>query len=245
MNNRDVMAIISARLLEDQQRVLVGVGTPNVAANLAKRLHAPNLVMIYESGIIDARPKKLPLSIGDGTLVEESLAVLPMGELFSQYLQTGWIDIGFLGAAQIDSRGNLNSTTIGSYEHPTIRLAGSGGAADIAHHARRTITILPHSRERFAAKIDFVTSPGHPPGGCRPDGGGPWRVVTDLGLFGFDSEGEMICLSLMPSHTYEEILDMSGWHIPFQSPLSVVPDPSSEEIRVLQSLYDTLPGGAL
>lgn len=237
------MAIVSARLLQDNQRVLVGVGTPNVAANIAKRLHAPNLVMIYESGVIDALPQKLPLSIGDGTLVDQALAVLPMSELFSHYLQTGWIDIGFLGAAQIDSRGNLNSTVIGPYSHPKVRLAGSGGAADIAFHAHRTIIILPHSRDRFAPRLDFITSPGHPRNSAHPNGRGPWRVVTDLGLFGFDERGEMICLGLMPGHTYEEILDQSGWKIPKAAPLAQVPEPTSRELQVLNALYATLPGG--
>jgi glutaconate CoA-transferase subunit B len=243
MNSRDMMAIASARLLQDHQRVLVGVGTPNIAANIAKRLHAPNLVMIYESGVIDAMPKKLPLSIGDGTLVDEALAVLPMGELFSHYLQTGWIDIGFLGAAQIDSRGNLNSTVIGPYTHPKVRLAGSGGAADIACHARRTIILLPHTRDRFAAELDFITSPGHPRHGAHPDGRGPWRVVTDLGMFGFDERGEMVCLALMPGHTYEEILDHSGWQSPRAASLEQVSEPTSREVQTWQALYATLPGG--
>ncbi|MGC8474630.1 MAG: CoA-transferase, partial [Candidatus Dormibacteria bacterium] len=120
------MAVVAARLLRDRERVLVGVGLPNLAANLAKRLHAPNLVMIYESGVIDAEPEGLPLSIGDPDLVRTSLCVLPMAQLFSEYLQTGWVDVGFLGGAQVDRRGNINSTVIGSYDSPTVRLAGSG-----------------------------------------------------------------------------------------------------------------------
>jgi len=130
-SNRDWMIMAAARLLKNGERVLVGVGVPNIAANLAKRLHAPDLVLVYESGVIDARPRKLPLSIGDGTLVKDALAVLPMGELFSQYIQTGWIDVGFLGAAQIDASGNLNSTVIGPYDAPRVRLAGAGGAPEV------------------------------------------------------------------------------------------------------------------
>ncbi len=243
-SNRDGMIIAAARLLRNGERVLVGVGVPNIAANLAKRLDAPGLVLVYESGVIDARPERLPLSIGDGTLVDATLAVLPMGELFSHYLLTGWIDVGFLGAAQIDASGNLNSTVIGEYRHPKVRLAGAGGAPEIATSARRTIIVMEHSRDRFPAHIDFITSPGHPSGRRRPDGRGPWRVVSSLGLFGFDEQGHMGLLALLPDHTYEEVLDRSGWRIPrLVDPVPVLLPPRAEEAATLAALRATLPKG--
>lgn len=243
-SNRDFMIIAASRLLKNGERVLVGVGVPNIAANLAKRLDAPDLVLVYESGVIDATPDRLPLSIGDGTLVEGALAVLPMGELFSHYLLTGWIDVGFLGAAQIDASGNLNSTVIGSYASPKVRLAGAGGAPEIATSAQRTVIVMDHSRDRFPAHIDFVTSPGHPPGRKRPDGRGPWRVVTNLGLFGFNEEGEMGLLALLPGHSHEEVLDLSGWRIPrLVHPTPLIAEPRREEETALAALRATLPKG--
>ncbi len=238
------MIIAAARLLKNGERVLVGVGVPNIAANLAKRLDAPDLVLVYESGVIDARPERLPLSIGDGTLVDAALAVLPMGELFSHYLLTGWIDVGFLGAAQIDASGNLNSTVIGEYQQPKVRLAGAGGAPEIATSARRTIIVMEHSRDRFPAKIDFITSPGHPAGHRRPDGRGPWRVVSSLGVFGFNEAGVMGVLALLPGHTYEEVLDLSGWRIPLMAdPTPYLPATRAEEESTLAALRATLPKG--
>lgn len=243
-SNRDWMIIAAARLLENGQRVLVGVGIPNIAANLAKGLHAPDLVLVYESGVIDARPARLPLSIGDGTLVEAALAVLPMGELFSQYLGTGWIDVGFLGAAQIDASGNLNSTVIGAYDHPRVRLAGAGGAPEIATSAKKTIIVMEHSRDRFPQQLDFITTPGHPPGSRRADGRGPWRVVSSLGVFGFDANGQMVLLALLPGHTYEEVLDLSGWRIPALAyPIPRLVPPTEAEESTLAALRATLPKG--
>lgn len=245
-SDRDQMIVAAARLLKNGERVLVGVGIPNIAANLAKRLDAPDLMLVYESGVIDARPHHLPLSIGDGTLVEDALAVLPMRELFFHYLMAGWIDVGFLGAAQIDVYGNLNSTVIGPYNNPRVRLAGAGGAPEIATSAGRTIIVMEHGRDRFVKAVDFVTSIGHVPGRRRSQGGGPWRVVSSLGVFGFDAAGRMQLLQLLPGHTYEEVLDLSGWHIPLRSSkISTVEPPTKRELTQLQQLYDTLPKGAM
>lgn len=234
--DRNLIAAVAARLLADRQRVLVGVGLPNVAANLAKRLHAPGLVLVYESGVIDARPSELPLSIGDPALVEDALAMPTMSEFFRHYLQPGWIDVGFLGGAQIDRRGNLNSTVIGDYARPRVRLSGSGGAADIAALARRTIVLMPHERHRFPERVDFVTSPGHPPVGLRPDGGGPWRVVTDLGLFGFGDDGEMELMALMPGHTVDDVRAATGWPIRVRPDLGRLEPPTPAEEAVLAQL---------
>lgn len=240
---RDAMVVAAARLLTGNERVLVGVGVPNVAANLAKRLHAPDLVLIYESGVIDARPERLPLSIGDATLVEHALAVLPMAELFFHYLATGWIDVGFLGAAQMDRYGNLNSTVIGDYGSPRVRLSGAGGAPEIASGARRTIIVMEHRRDRLPAQIDFITTVGHSPGHRRADGRGPWRVVTDLGVFGFDLAGELQLMALLPGHTYEEVLDHSGWRIPLASDsVSTIAPVTEEEWAALEALQHSLKG---
>ncbi len=228
------LAVGGARLLRDGERVLVGVGTPNLAANIAKRLHAPRLVLIYESGVVDAAPPKLPLSIGDPDLVRTSLCVLPIHDLFSQYLQTGWIDVGFMGGAQIDRRGNLNSTVIGPYESPTARLAGSGGAADIASFARRTIVLMPHDLRRFPEHVDFVTSPGHPPGARRPNG--PATVVTDLGSFDYDEDGEMRLVALHPGVTVEEVRAKTGWPLRIAPRIEEIPPPTPDELRVLGEL---------
>ena len=233
-NRLDEMAVVGSRLLHDGERVLVGVGLPNLAANLAKRLHSPRLVLVYESGVIDAYPPRLPLSIGDPDLVRTSLCVLPIGDLFSQYLQTGWVDVGFLGGAQIDRRGNLNSTVIGPYEHPKTRLAGSGGAADIASFARRTIVLMPHDRRRFPAHVDFITSPGHPPDGRRANG--PDAVVTDLGLFDFDKDGEMRLVALYPEVSVADVQENTGWEVRVAPELARIAPPTAEELRVLQDL---------
>ncbi|PSR23889.1 MAG: 3-oxoadipate--succinyl-CoA transferase subunit B [Sulfobacillus acidophilus] len=245
-SDRDQMIVTAARLLNNNERVLVGVGIPNIAANLAKRLGAPDLVLVYESGVIDANPDQLPLSIGDGTLVRNALGVLPMRELFFHYLMAGWIDVGFLGAAQIDVYGNLNSTIIGSYDAPRVRLAGAGGASEIATSARRTIIVMEHARDRFVERVDFVTSVGHEPGAIHSQGPGPWRVVSSLGVFGFDARGRMQLLQLLPGHTYEEVLDLSGWAIP-RAPHAIptVPAPTDRELAQLGHLYATLPKGVV
>ncbi len=228
------LAILGARLLREGERVLVGVGTPNLAANIAKRLHASHLVLVYESGVIDANPPRLPLSIGDPDLVRTSLCVIPIHDLFSQYLQTGWIDVGFLGGAQIDRRGNLNSTVIGPYDHPKVRLAGSGGAADIASFARRTIVLMPHDLRRFPAEVDFVTSPGHPPEGRRENG--PAAVVTDLGLFDFDEDGEMRLVALHPEVSVADVQAATGWPLRIAPDVAEIAPPTAEELAVLEEL---------
>lgn len=233
-SRRGEMAVVGARLLRDGERVLVGVGLPNLAANIAKRLHAPHLVLIYESGVIDAYPPKLPLSIGDPDLVRTSLCVLPIADLFSQYLQTGWIDVGFLGGAQIDRNGNLNSTVIGPYDHPKVRLAGSGGAADIASFARRTIVLMPHGLQRFPASVDFITSPGHPAGRRRADG--PAAVVTDLGLFDFDEQGEMRLTAVYPGVSVAEVQANTGWPVKVAMELGEIPPLTAEEKALLAEL---------
>lgn len=235
VTRKDEMAIVGSRLLKDGERVLVGVGIPNLSANIAKRLHAPHLCLIYESGVIDARPSTLPQSIGDPALVRGALTTLPMGELFSQYLQTGWVDVGFLGGAQIDRRGNLNSTVIGDYDHPKVRLSGSGGAADIASFAKRTIVLMPQELSRFPHKVDFITSAGHPPVGRR-QGAGPAAVVTDMGLFDFDETGDMRLTALYEGVRPEAVEERLGWPLIRMADLGVIPHPTQEELNVLDGL---------
>jgi glutaconate CoA-transferase subunit B len=233
-NDRARMIVAAARLLRDHECVLVGVGQPNLAANLAKRLYAPGLVLMYESGIIDARPAKLPLSIGDAELVRDALAVMPMGEFFAYYLQGGRIDVGFIGGAQIDRWGNVNSTVIGPYHHPTTRLAGSGGAADIAALAHRLIIMTPHERRRFPATVDFVTAVGHR--GGRDPHRGPWKVVTDLGQMGFAEDGEMVLEAIFPGVSVAMVQAETGWPLRCAPDLAVLAEPTPEELALLSAL---------
>src|SRR2546430_1628552 len=155
-----MMAAVAARELRDGEVVFVGIGLPNLACNLARRRHAPNLVLIYESGAVGATPERLPISIGDPALVTNSLSVCSMFEVFNYYLQGGLIDVGFLQGAQIDRFGNLNTTVVGNYQQPEVRLPGSGGACEIAILAKKVFIIAPQSRRTFPAKLDFLTSPG-------------------------------------------------------------------------------------
>ena len=191
----ELMISRSAQELENDDTVLVGVGVPNLACNLAKRTGTPDLEMIYESGTIDSNPSKLPLSIGDPVLATNAGSIVPMTQGFGNYLQAGRIDVGFLGGAQIDRRGNINSTVIGDYDDPKVRLPGSGGACEIASNTHRTIIIAPHQKRRFPEEVDFVTSPGYANGreGRRELGlrGGPEAVITDKAVMRFDESGEM------------------------------------------------------
>src|SRR5439155_3988314 len=191
----EMMIVVAARQLEGERVCFVGVGPPNIACNLAKRTVAPDIELVYEAGVFGAAPTRLPLSIGDPTLVTRSLSVTSMFELFAYYLQRGLIDVGFLAGAQIDRFGNLNTTVIGDYAAPKVRLPGSGGACEIAINAKQIFVMMPQSTRSFVKLLDFRTSPGHLAGaGSRPAGwgAGPIVVVTGLGVYGFDgATGEM------------------------------------------------------
>src|SRR5262245_858092 len=205
----ELMTINAARLLRDGDVVFVGVGLPNLACNLARRTHAPNLTMIYEAGVVGAQPARLPLSIGDPTLVTGAASVCSMYEIFAFYLQRGLIDVGFLGGAQIDRFGNVNATVVGDYEHPKVRLPGSGGSAEIAAWAARTYLLTPHQKRRFPERCDFVTGAGYLTGQpARRErglpGGGPQAVVTDLGLLEPDASGELVLAALHPGKIADE-----------------------------------------
>jgi glutaconate CoA-transferase subunit B len=240
---QELMAITAARALRDREVVFVGVGLPNLACNLARQLHAPHLQLVYESGVFGAVPDRLPLSIGDPCLVSGALSVCSLADLFLYYLQRGLVDVGFLGAAQIDRFGNINTTVVGSYESPQVRLPGSGGACEIALLARKIFVIARQSPRVFVERVDFVTSPGFD-GGRRADGAcgrGPELVVTDLATYGFAADsGEMRIRSLHPGVGYDEVRAATGWPIPPPDGLTVTCEPIAEELRLLR---DMDPGG--
>lgn len=242
-NATELMIINAARLLKDGDQVFVGVGIPNLACNLARRTHAPNLQMIYEAGIIGARPKRLPLSIGDPTLVSGALSVCSMFEVFSLYLQRGNIDVGFLGGAQIDQFGNINATVIGDYAHPKVRLPGSGGSMEIAAWANRCYIITPHQLRRFPARVDFHTSAGFLDGGdarakTGVRGSGPQAVVTNLGILKPDANGELVLAALHPGCSFEQAQANTGWALKQAEELEVTSAPTEEELRILREELD-------
>jgi glutaconate CoA-transferase subunit B len=233
----EMMVVTAARRLRDEERVLVGIGLPNLAANLARLSHAPRITLIYEAGVVGARPRRLPLSIGDPCLVEGARAVIAMHELFSLYLQGGRVDVGFLEAAQVDRFGNLNSTVIGSYDRPRVRLPGSGGACDIALLARRTLIMIPHRLERFPERVDFITSPGHIARRAIPwAGGGPEAVITDLGVLEFDTTGEMYLTAVHPGVDESTIRTRTGWPLRCTTDIEQTPPPTPEELTILRAL---------
>jgi glutaconate CoA-transferase subunit B len=243
----EIMIAASARQLAGAQNCFVGVGLPNIVCNLAQRTVAQSLQLVYESGVFGARPQRLPLSIGDPTLATGATAITSMFELFAFYLQAGLIDVAFLGGAQIDRFGNLNTTVIGSYDRPKVRLPGSGGACEIAIHARQILVIMRQAPRSFVDTLHFRTSPGHS-GDPAHDaargwwGSGPTSVVTDLGTYGFDGEtGEMTLLTLHPGVTLEDVRDNMGWEPKVSDHLGETPPPTEEELRLIREELD--PGG--
>lgn len=242
-NSTELMIINAARLLRDGDQVFVGVGIPNLACNLARRTHAPNLQMIYEAGVIGARPERLPLSIGDPTLVSGATAICSMYDVFTLYLQRGNVDVGFLGGAQIDQFGNINATVIGDYFHPKVRLPGSGGSMEIAAWANRCYIITPHQKRRFPARVDFHTSAGFLDGnGAREKSGvrgkGPQAVVTNLGILAPNAAGELILSALHPGCTIEQVQENTGWELKISQNLEQTEPPQQEELRILRQELD-------
>lgn len=215
-----VMRIAAARALRGHRNCFVGIGAPSAAANLARRLHNPELVLIYESGTIGAKPEFLPLSIGDGELAETADTVVSVPEIFAYWLQAGRIDVGFLGAAQIDRFGRLNSTVIGAYDHPRVRLPGAGGAPEIAAAAREILVMLAHRPEAFVEELDFVTSVGRPS-----------RVITDLGVLVPDpGSGELMLSHVHPGVSVDQVRQATGWT------LRVAPDVAETEPATVAEL---------
>ncbi len=242
-SSAELMIVNAARLLKDGDVVFVGVGQPNLACNLAKRTHAPNLVMIYEAGVIGAEPERLPLSIGDPTLVSGSLSVVSMYDIFANYLQRGNVDVGFMGGAQIDKYGNINATVIGEYEHPKVRLPGSGGSQEIAAWANRCYIMTPHQKRRFPEKVEFMTSAGFMNGrsdrasrGLR--GGGMVGVVTDIGFMKPDETGEMILTALHPGKTIDEAKANTGWNLKSAEQVKTTRPVTKKELNILRTELD-------
>ena len=238
----EMMAVAAARRLADGAVCFVGIGVPSRAANLARATHAPNAVLIYESGTIGAKPEHLPLSIGDGELAETADVVVSVPEIFSYWLQGGRIDVGFLGAAQIDRFGNLNSTVIGDYDEPKVRLPGGGGAPEIAAWCRETFVILRQSARTFVERLDFRTTVGHGDGvGSRErlgfGGAGVTCVVTDLGLLEPDPDtAELTLTELHPGVTVDEAREATGWQLRVAEDVHESAEPMTEELAALRSL---------
>jgi len=240
----EMMTVAAARLLWDGCVCFVGIGLPSAAANLACHTHAPGLVLIYESGTIGSRPDVLPLSIGDGELAETAAAVVSLPEIFAYWLQGGRIDVGFLGAAQIDRFGNLNSTVIGDYARPRTRLPGAGGAPEIASHAKRTFVVLKQSPRSFVPKLDFRTSMGFLDGsGSRARtgvaGAGPQVVITDYGVLKPEPESEELQLvARFEGVTVDAARAATGWPLNVAAIVDLVAPPSDDELRVLRDLHE-------
>jgi glutaconate CoA-transferase subunit B len=239
---KEMMVCQAARQLRDGEVVFVGIGLPNLACNLARKRHAPNLVLLYESGAVGAVPERLPISIGDPALVTNSLSVCSMYDVFSLYLQGGRIDVGFLQGAQIDRFGNLNTTIVGTYEAPDVRLPGSGGACEIAIHAKKVLVVCPQSRRAFPERVDFLTSPGFVDGpGARArlgmPGGGPASVITDLAVYDFE-EGEMRLVSLHPGCELDRVRASTGWDLRVSPELRATDPPEAEELRIIREELD-------
>lgn len=238
----EIMSVVASRQLRDGQVCFVGIGLPSEAANLARLTHAPNVILIYESGTIATRPEVLPLSIGDGELAEQADLVVSVPEIFAYWLQAGRVDVGFLGAAQIDRYGNLNSTVIGDYDDPKVRLPGAGGAPEIASSAGEVIVMLRHSARTFVPAVDFITSYGFGRDGEGREGhrgAGPAVVITDLGVLRPDPrDHELELVAIHPGVEVEQVKESTGWPLRVSEDLAITDAPTAEELRVLRDLVE-------
>ncbi len=241
----ELMIVSASRALQDSRVVFVGVGLPNIACNLARRSHSPHMELVYESGIFGAHPARLPLSIGDPTLVSDATSVTSIADLFMLYLQGGLVDVALLGGAQIDRFGNLNTSVIGDYAHPKVRLPGSGGACEIAINAQEIFMIMRLSKRAFVEKLDFLTSPGHLDGGDARQklglpGAGPQVVITDRALFDFDNENrEMTLTEVAPGETAASIQSFVGWPLRISPNLREMAPPTPDELTIIRQQLDT------
>jgi len=244
----ELMVVRASQELANSEIVFVGIGLPNLACVLARETHAPNLFMIYESGAIGTTPERLPISIGDPCLVTGSLSIVSQADIFQTYLQSGRIEVGFLGGAQIDRWGNINTTVIGDYENPSIRLPGSGGACEIAAHSRKLLIVMKMSAKTFVDRCDYITSPGHkyyPNKDSEPrsrsefnlPGPGPTKVVTDLGVLEF-IDGEMTLTEIYPNVTAEDVKSSVSWDLCVAAELRTTPSPSEETLKKLRLEVD-------
>lgn len=238
----EIMSVVASRHLRDGQVCFVGIGLPSEAANLARLSHAPNVVLIYESGTIGTQPEVLPLSIGDGELAERADLVVSVPEVFSYWLQAGRVDVGFLSAAQIDRFGNLNSTVIGGYENPKVRLPGAGGAPEIASLAGEVIVMLRHSERTFVESVDFISTVGfgrHGEGRTGHRGAGPSVVITDLGVLRPDPQThELRLVAVHPGIDVGDVLAKTAWPLSVAADVSITEPPSDDELRILRDLKE-------
>ena len=224
----ELMCVLAAREIADGDVVFVGIGLPNLACNLARATHAPNMTLIYESGAVGAVPDRVPPSIGDPALVTGSLQVTSMADVFQCFLQNGKIQIGFLGGAQVDRYGNINTTVVGPYGAPKVRLPGSGGASEIAAHAQRVLIVTKLDKRAFPEKVDFVTSNGKRVA----------KIITNMGVLEPDASGEMVLTTLHPGVTFEAVQAAVGWTLKKAEPLKTSPLPSANEIELLRTKLD-------
>jgi glutaconate CoA-transferase, subunit B len=240
----EMMSVAASRELRDGVVCFVGIGLPSEAANLARATHAPNCSLIYESGTIGAKPEVLPLSIGDGELAERADSVVSVPEIFNYWLQAGRVDVGFLGAAQIDKFGNINTTVIGDYDSPKVRLPGAGGAPEIAASAGEVIVMLRQSPRAFVEKLSFITSVGYAGGGDSRNrlgypGAGPSVVITDLGVLRPDPKTrELTLVGLHPGATVEDAKEATGWDLRVAEDLKTTNEPENRELGVLRDLKE-------
>ncbi|NNN04592.1 MAG: CoA-transferase subunit beta [Elusimicrobia bacterium] len=222
------MCVLAAREIKDRDVVFVGIGLPNLACNLARATHAPNMTLIYESGAVGAVPDRVPPSIGDPALVTGSLQVTSMADIFQCFLQNGKIQIGFLGGAQVDKFGNINTTVVGGYDAPTVRLPGSGGACEIAAHAQRVLIVTKLDKRAFPEKVDFVTSSGNRVA----------KIITNMGVLEPGPGGEMILTALHPGVSFEQVQANVGWTLKTAATVAASPLPSAREIELLRTKLD-------
>jgi glutaconate CoA-transferase subunit B len=238
----ETQTVVAARRLRGVQSVFIGVGRPSTAALLAKAVHNPGLVLVYESGTIGAKPRRVPLSIGDGELAETADLIVSVPEMFNHWIGTGRIAVAFLGAAQVDRFANLNSTVIGDYEHPSARLPGAGGAPEIATGCREVVVMAPHSRRTLVERVDFRTTVGHGDGpgdrerlGLR--GAGPTAVITDLGVLEPDPVSrELTLVEVQPGVDLDQARGATGWDLAVAGDVRVTAPPTDEELRELRAL---------
>jgi len=239
----EMMTVAAARALGNDDICFVGIGLPSAACNLARLTHAPSVTLIYESGTLETRPAALPLSIGDGELCESALTTVPVPELFRYWLQGGRISVGFLGGAQVDRFGNLNSTVIGEYAHPKVRLPGSGGASEISTGCGQIFIVMPQNPRSFVAQLDFLTTLGHGRTGReRRELGirtkGPTLLVTDLCIMRPEPESnEMVVTSMHPGVTRAQIRESTGWDVRFAPAADETAPPAPGELEVLRALH--------
>jgi glutaconate CoA-transferase, subunit B len=239
----EMMSVQSARALADARTCFVGIGLPSTAANLARAVHNPDLVLIYESGTIGAKPAVLPMSIGDGELAETADSVVPVPEIFAYWLQGGRCDVGFLGAAQIDRYANINTTEVSRGPgKPAVRLPGAGGAPEIAAHSRRVLVTARHSTRMFVETLDFVTTVGHGTGGRYREtlaraGAGPTAVITDLAILEPDPDTkELTLVAIHPGVRLDDVLAHTGWPLQVSSRVATTTAPSDQELTALRDL---------